>query len=259
MTGKWVNFYVAVACVFLLAPIAIVIPSSFDTVGSLAFPPSGLTLKWYEQVLGNTAFLRAVQVSIVVALLSTVVSLGVGLLSCIAIVRYKPFGAAVLVSFFMLPIILPGIVIGVALAMMFSTLGLIGTYTALVLGHAIATIPYVVRVLLPALQDLDLSIEEAARVLGAGRWRTFWLITVPLLRHSLVTAVVFSSLVSLDELIISIFLSGSRAATLPVEMFNYAQHYLDPSMAAISTLVILLTLVIMAFVEKFVGLNNQFK
>lgn len=259
MTGKWLNLYVVVVCIFLIAPIAIVIPSSFNTVGSLAFPPSGLTMQWYQQVLGNEAFLRAFRVSVVIAVLSTILSLSVGLLSCIAIVRHRPFGASALIPFFMLPIILPGIVIGVALAMMFNTLGLIGTYTSLVLGHSVATIPYVVRVLLPALQELDVSIEEAARVLGAGRWKTFWNITVPLLRPSLVTAVVFSALVSLDELIISIFLSGSRAATLPVEMFNYAQHYLDPSMAAISTLVILLTVVIMALVERFVGLNKQFK
>ena len=242
-TGRrLLNAYVVVMMVFLALPIAIVIPSAFGEGGDLSFPPRGFSLKWFGAILERPELMAAAANSAAIALVATAVSLVVG----------------TLMTLFMAPLVFPAIVLAAAIAMVLAPLGLIRTFQGLVLAHIVVVLPYVVRTVSATLAEVDRAWEEAALTLGASPWRGFRTITLPLLRPGLVAGATFSLIISFDEFTISLFLVGSGMMTLPIEMYNYAEFSLDPTLAAVSTLLILLTTLAVLAVERTVGLGKQF-
>ncbi|MBK1658407.1 ABC transporter permease [Paracraurococcus ruber] len=250
--------YVAVVMLFLALPIAVVIPSAFGEGNALAFPPQGFSLKWFAAILERPALLAAAANSAAIAAVATGVSLVVGTLSAFALRRYAFPGRGALMALFMAPLVFPAIVLAAAIAMVLAPMGLVRNFWGLVLAHIVVVLPYVVRTVSATLAEVDRAWEEAALTLGASPWRGFTSVTLPLLRPGLVAGATFSLIISFDEFTISLFLVGSGMMTLPIEMYNYAEYSLDPVLAAVSTLLILLTTAAVLAVERTVGLGKQF-
>lgn len=250
--------YVLLVMLFLALPIAIVIPSAFGEGAALTFPPQGFSLRWFAAILERPALLAAAWSSLSIAAMATAISLVVGTLSAYTLQRYAFPGREALMMLFLTPLIFPAIVLAAAIAMVLAPLGLIRNFWGLVLAHIVVTLPYVVRTVSATLAEIDRAWEEAALTLGAGPWRGFRTVTLPLLRPGLFAGATFSLIISFDEFTISLFLVGSGMMTLPIEMYNYAEYSLDPTLAAVSTLLILVTTFAVLAVERTVGLGKQF-
>lgn len=255
---RLLGLYVLLMMVFLALPIAIVIPAAFSNGTSLTFPPQGFSLRWFGMILDRPALIAATINSALIALVATSVSLIVGTLSAYTLRRYDFPGRQALMLLFLTPLIFPAIVLAAAIAMVLAPLGLSRNFWGLVLAHIIVTLPYVVRTVSATLAEIDRAYEEAALTLGADPWTSFRTITLPLLRPGLVAGATFSLIISFDEFTISLFLVGSGMMTLPIEMYNYAEFSLDPTLAAVSTLLILATTAAVLAIERTVGLGKQF-
>jgi putative spermidine/putrescine transport system permease protein len=250
--------YVGLVLLFLALPVLIVIPLAFSTDASLIFPPRGFSLKWFANILERPEFASAFRVSATVAVVATSISLVVGTLAALAFVRYRFPGRDTLLLVFMTPLIFPAIVLAAALALVLSPLGLLRSIAGLVCAHVVLTLPYMLRTAIATLSEIDRSLEEAAQTLGANRWRTFRHVTLPLLRPGLLAGITFSLIISFDEFTVSMFLVGPGLMTLPLEMYNYSEFTLDPTLAAISTILLGLTTIAIVVIEKLVGLGRQF-
>ncbi|MCC6792334.1 MAG: ABC transporter permease [Thermomicrobiales bacterium] len=251
--------YVAAVLVFLAVPTLIVIPSAFGTGASLTFPPDGFSLKWFRNIAAHPEFLRAFVVSITVAACATAISIVLGTAAAIALVRYRFPGGQVINMLIMTPLIFPAVVIGVASALAIGPTPLARTTAGLVLAHVVITLPYVVRTVSATLHEIDRAMSEAAQVLGANRWKTFRYVTLPLLRPGLIAGATFSLIVSFDEFTISLFLTGPDLVTLPIQIYNYVEYTIDPTIAAVSTLLVVGSGLAVLVIEKWVGLERHFR
>lgn len=243
---------------FLLAPLIIVIPISLSGDAYMAFPPSSWSLKWYGAIFSDTQMTAAFSVSIILALVVTALSLLIGLPAAYALVRLRPPGAEALGSLFTAPLLLPTIVLGLAILLVFAPLGLLGTFQGLVAAHLIVTLPYAIRVLSTALATLPIPVEEAASTLGAPPLTVFFRVTLPMMRSGMVSTAALCFLVSFDEVVLSLFMTGPRLSTLPVAMYRHVEQQADPLVAAISVLLVVLTLAVVIVVDRTAGLAKTF-
>jgi putative spermidine/putrescine transport system permease protein len=253
------NLYVLAVLIFLLLPIIIVIPLAFSQDATMAFPPSGFSLRWVSNALNRPEFPTALWLSIRLAVLSTVISLTLGGLAAYAIVRFRFIGRDICMMLFMSPLIVPTVVLAIALTMIFGQLGLLQSFLGLVIAHVIITLPYTVRVLSASLSEINRDVEEAAIMLGAPPLRMVTAVLLPLMRPGIISAAVFAFIVSFDEFTVTLFVSGPGLYTLPISIFNYSEFYSDPTIAAISVLLIFTSTVAIILIERFVGLRNVFK
>lgn len=251
--------YVGLVLLFLALPVIIVIPAAFNTVPTLSFPPQGFSMRWFVTAWNHKPFWDALQVSLALAALSSIISLTIGTLGAFAIVRHKFPGRQLLELLFMTPLVFPAIVLAVALTMVLGPLGLVRNFWGLVFAHVIVTIPYAIRSVAANLAEIDLSYEEAAKTLGANPVKTFLFVTMPMLRPGLVAGAVFAAIISFDEFTISLFLVGPGVMTLPLEIYYYTEFQMDPTVAAISTMLVATTVVVVVLLERFIGLKKQFR
>lgn len=256
---RLLNIYIGIVLVFLALPIAVVIPAAFSADASLSFPPKGFSLKWFANAWNTQGFWDALQVSLSVAILASLISLVIGTLGSFAIVRHRFPGRTLLELLFMTPLVFPAIVFAVALVTVLGSMGLLRNFWGLVFAHVVITVPYIVRTVGATLAEIDRSFEEAASTLGANRSKTFFRVTLPLLRPGLVAGAVFSAIMSFDEFTVSLFLVGPGVMTLPLEIYYYTEFQMDPTVAAISTMLIGFTAVSVVLIERFVGLRKQFR
>lgn len=234
---------------FMVAPITIVFPLAFSDAPFLQFPPPGYSTRWFENYFGRPDWVRPTITSFEVATVAMVLATIVGTLAAIGIVRGRFPGKKAMLGLLLAPIIVPTIVLAVALYYQFAGYGLIGTRTALILAHSVIAIPYVVVVVSAALEKVDISLEQAAWTLGAGRVTAFWKVTFPLIRPAVIVAALFAFLASFDELVIAIFISGTRATTLPKRMWDGVREEIDPTIAAVAALLITLSLFLLLVAE----------
>ena len=253
VTGR---LYLALLLAFLLAPVVVVVLASLSTTSYLTVPPKGLTLRWFGEVLRNPEFLDAIATSLVLAAAATVGSLVLGTAAAYALVRRAVPGAAGVSAFLMAPLVFPGVVIGVALLQFYTQVGIAGSFAGLAAAHVVITVPYVVRAVMASLAGVDGSIEEAARVLGASPLTAFFTVTLPLVRPGLVSGGLFSFIISFDNVPVSIFLLNVRQTTLPVKIFTMVEYGVDPSVAAVSTLLIIATGLGLILAERWTGFHK---
>lgn len=244
------------AIVFLQVPVLVVVLAAFSTTSYLTIPPQGLTLTWFAKVLSDPAWLAAIRMSLVLAVGATAISLLLGVAAAYAISRRMLPGAEAMTALVMAPLVMPSVVIGVALLQFFSLVGLRGSLAGLLLAHVVITVPYIVRSALASLGGLDTALEEAARVLGATGLQAFRLVTLPLIRPGLVAGGLFAFITSLDNVPVTIFLIGARQTTLPVLIFSSVEMGVDPSVAAISTLLIAATGLVLLLAERRTGFHR---
>jgi putative spermidine/putrescine transport system permease protein len=243
---------------FLMAPIVVLVGVSFNSESYMAFPPTSLSIKWFEIVFKDAAFMGAFWTSVKLGLISSVVSLALGTLAAYGIERLTGKWRGIMNAFFMSPLQLPSIVLGIALFQLFKGTGVVLGFTTLLIGHLVLCTPYTIRTVSASLYRFDKTVEEAALTLGASPIVTFWKITLPLLKPALIASAIFGFIISIGNLSFSMFLANARVTTLPVQIFGYVQYSPDPRIAAISVVVIIATIIILYVTEKLVGLNKMF-
>lgn len=238
------------AIAFLVFPVLFTAVVSFGAGIFIEFPPSGLSLKWYENIARihriGPAVLNSFWVAVTAATASTLIAIGAAL----AIVRFplplKTPTTALLLS----PIAMPIVAIGIALIQFFILLGVEFTWLSLVIGHVVLVIAYPIRTLVASLTLSNPSLEEAAASLGANPWRAFLTVTLPQMKAGLISGWLFAFLISFDNYPISIFLVRGDLSTMPIELFNYINQNLDPTPAAFSTVYMLIVAVLIIVVER---------
>jgi putative spermidine/putrescine transport system permease protein len=224
---------------YLVAPVIVVVATAFTTTAYPVFPPQGFTFQWFERFLGMPEFTEAIRRSSLLALSSTMVATVLGTFSALSLVRYRFRGREAISAFMLSPILFPTIVFGLALLVFYSRIGLSGSFAGLVIAHSVLTTPFVIRLVIASLAEFDPAVEEASRILGAGWWRTFLQVTLPLIRPGVLAGAVFAFIISFDELVVTLFLAGPDMTTLPVRIYTYVEFSSDPTISAISTMLIL--------------------
>lgn len=239
---------------FLFAPVFVVVTISFSADNFIIFPPSGWSLRWYERLFAHRQLMAALQLSLKLAAIVAMLSLLLGVPAALALTKGSFRGREALKNFFLAPLMLPTLVIGLALLLAFQPFKLVATLPGLVLAHLSVTLPFVVRMMTTTFSTLPDDIEAAAATLGASPWRVFLRVTLPLAAPGLAASGALAFLLSFDETVISLFVSGPRAATLPVEMVRYVEGRTDPLVAALSAILVVGTVAIVIAVERLVGL-----
>ncbi len=241
---------------YLLAPILILVPVSFSDTAFVVFPPQGFSLRWYANFFAIRELTEALTLSLRLAATVTVAAAVVGTLAALALVRYRVPGREALRTFLLAPLVLPGVVLGIAFLVFFSRTPLSQTFWSLACAHLVVALPYVVRTVSATLQGVDQTLEEAAASLGAAPVAAFWTVTLPLIKPGVIAGATFAFITSFDELVVSLFLTGPRLSTLPVQIYNYIEFTSDPTIAAISVLLVVLTVGGVLLVERLVGFTR---
>lgn len=252
----WLRIYVGLLTVFFLAPILIVVSVAFTSAGFVAFPPTGFSLRWFVKVLNGSQFLLPLWNSIQLGIASTLVSMLLAVPAAITLVRHRvPFGDVV-IAFLLSPLSLPTIILAVGLLFFVAKVGLGSSFAGLVAGHAVITVPYVLRTVLGVYSGLNREVEEAAQVLGAGGFDTFRLVTLPLILPGLLAGGIFSFLLSFDEVAVALLLSNIDTTTLPVAILSYLVFNYDPAVAAISTIQMAVVIGLLFLLERIFGVQR---
>lgn len=233
---------------FLLLPLMVIVPVSFVDSRFLQFPPEALSLRWYRSFFGQESWHNALINSLKIAGLATFGSVVLGTLTSIALVRGGFFGRRAMWALFLSPIVIPQILTGIGIYGVYLRLGMVGSIGGIAAAHTLLAMPYTVLLVSEALRQLDPDTERAARIFGATSWKTFWLVTLPQLTPAVVASAVFSFFVSFDELVITLFIKGSLD-TLPTRIWSDLRYEINPTIAAVASILIIFTIVSMALVE----------
>jgi putative spermidine/putrescine transport system permease protein len=244
------SIYSALAFIFLLGPLVVVVLVSFTPSTYLNWPPSGFSLRWYQDFWSDPIWLTSAWLSLRVALLTTLTAMCLGLTAAYGLERFRPPGKEFMRVLFLAPLILPVVLIGASLFDFESRLRLDGTIPGYVIGHTVLALPFTVILLSTALRNLGPELEEAARTLGAAAPRAFIAVTVPAIAPSLLAAALFAFVTSWDEAVVALFLSRVDT-TLPVHLFEFLRVQLRPTIAAIST--VLMSVVVLASLSIYIG------
>jgi putative spermidine/putrescine transport system permease protein len=241
---------------FLILPVFVIVLSAFSPEAYPQFPPAGFSLKWFSALLGSREWLDALWISVLLLIIVTPVTVVLGTLAAYAIARLDFRGRQALQSFMLSPLMIPQVVLGIGLLYVFTSTGLVGSLTGLAIGHVIVAFPYVIRSVGVSAANLDPRLEQASMSLGAGRVRTFFRITLPLLKPGIIAGAVFSAVTSFGEVSISLFVSAPSTVTIPVRIFNYIDQTFDPAVNAVSVIFILLAVIALMMIEKVIGLTK---
>lgn len=237
--GSWPEWLVIVAVlIFLLLPSLIMVPVSFTAGARINWPPQGFSLRWYETLLSSPIWAQAATRSILVAIGAAALAMLIGTPAAFAMARQKLPARTLILSLILSPLIIPRMVIAVALFYVYAQVGLVATYTGLIIGHAVLAIPYVVITIVAVLKGYDARYDQAAWSLGARPMQALRFVTLPLIRPGLISAFLFALITSFDELTIALFVTGGLTTTLPKQMWDDAINIATPTLAAASTLLL---------------------
>jgi putative spermidine/putrescine transport system permease protein len=248
--------FVAAAYCFLLLPLVIVVLASFNAGELLTFPPQGFSLRWYTHFFNSKPFMDSLFFSLRLAATAMIISTLLGTGAALYVVRFAGKWRDRLRLLIVAPLLLPEILSAIALLFFFYSIGLGKTVGALVVGHVLITLPFVFLAVSSVLYNFDTSLEEAARSLGANRFTTFRRITLPIIKPGVISGGLLAFIVSFDLFAVSLLLKGIGMETLPIQLFDYVSWDFDPTAAAVSTVSIVITLIIVLLTEKTVGLRS---
>ena len=262
--GRWAfNGVAGGALVFVLLPLVFVTWLSFFQQEIPSFPPEGYSLKWFKAIWSNPKFVTGFVLSLQVAVFAMLAGLVLGVPAALCIARFRFVGREWLNSLLLLPLVVPGIVLGtslyvfhVELQIVFDDVVILGSIAALVAGHILLVVPWCVRLVTASLAGFDRSVEEAALNLGATPTRAFFRVTLPIIRPGIVAAALFGFVVSFGNLEMTLFLVGAGRTTLPIAILQYLEWKIDPTIAAVSVLQISLIAAAMIVTDRFVKLSR---
>lgn len=254
----FVAWTMGISCIiFLMLPIVITVATSFTSSSVYTLPPPEWSLRWYRSLERRSGLWEAVQLSLNLALISTAISIVLGTMAAIAVARGEFRGKQAIATFTVSPLMMPGLVVGVAMLQFFREIGLRDAYWSLLLAHVVITLPFVMRTLLASMGAFDFSLIDAARTLGLSYPRAILKVLIPNLAPAYLTGGLFAFLASMDNYPISIFLTDARNKTLPIKMLQYLEEQPDPSLAAMSSGLILMAIVVLVVASRTVGLNRM--
>lgn len=240
---------------FMVAPILVVCVVAFTSHGYLSLPTDGLSLRWFREIANYPEFVRAFWTSIYLGAVSSTVAVVLAVPAALAFSRYDFIGKGALAAFFLSPLMIPHVVLGIAFLRFFTQGGLSGTMAALIISHIILVFPFALRLTLSAATGMDRSIESAAISLGAGNLTLFRRVTLPLILPGVISGWALSFIQSFDEVTMTVFLAAPGTETLPVRMFLYVQDNIDPLVTSVSAVVILITMVALMILDRLYGLD----
>ncbi len=238
--------WTALVLAFLYAPILVLVAYSFNQ-SRLNIVWQGFTFEWYRRVLDNSPLLRAAQNSLVIACVSTLLSVLLGTVGAWLLHRYRFAGARTLQTLVAVPMVMPEILMGISLLILFATVGMGLGFAAVIIGHVTFSFPFVLVAVQARLKGLDPAMEEAALDLGATPLQAFWLVIVPCLRPAIVAGALMAFTLSWDELIVTFFTTNAASATLPIRVFGMAKVGLNPMLNALSAIFIVATIAFVFF------------
>ncbi|MFM2050458.1 MAG: hypothetical protein RL682_949 [Pseudomonadota bacterium] len=247
----WLYTFSVCAILYLIIPTLIVIPMSFSSSQYLEFPPKEYSLIWYRTYFESSEWMNATIVSCRAAFLTSIFATVIGTAAAYGMRVGNPKLRAPLSAFFILPLAVPSILIAIGALFVFAKLGLVNTTVGLVAAHTMLAIPFVVIVTTAGLISYDLNQEMAARSLGASRARAFFSVTLPQIKFSVITAALFAFYASFDEVIVAMFISNGTGGTLNRKMFNALRDQIDPTIAAISTCLIGISVILLVTAQVF--------
>lgn len=238
---------------FLLLPILVIIPLSFSSSTFLSYPMPGWSLRWYENLFTSDEWIRATRNSFIVAPLATLLATVLGTLAAVGLARVQFFGKGVLMSLLIAPMVVPVVVVGVSTYLFFVQIGLADTYLGLVLVHAALGAPFVLTTVLATLQSFNHNLVRASLGLGAPPMTTFFRVTLPIITPGVISGALFAFATSFDEVVVTLFIAGPSQVTLPRQMFTGIRENISPTIAAVATLLIIFTTLLMLTLEWIRG------
>lgn len=238
---------------YLLLPIAAIVPLSFSSSSFLAYPLPGVSLRWYRSLLESPEWMRAARNSFIVAPAATLIATVLGTLAAAGLSRAGFRGKGVLMAVLISPMVVPLIVVGVGMYLFFAPLGLSDSHLALILAHAALGAPFVLTTVLASLQGFDHSLVRASLSLGAGPWTSFRRVTLPLIAPGVISGALFAFATSFDEVVVTLFLAGADQVTLPRQMFTGIRENISPAIAALATILITLSTSLLLVLEWLRG------
>ncbi len=256
MIGPGLSIAVAAIVIFIAMPVVFTIAYSFNPSAYYGFSITHLSLKWYFNLFSLDYFRHAFVVSLGLAACVMPLATLFGMGSAYALVRGEFKGKALLNSLVLSPIVVPGIITGMALLTFFGILGFNWSFGKLVLAMTICTVAYPIRTITANLHGLSAHIEEAAINMGASRWTTFWRVVFPQIGPGILSGCIFVFTMVLEDVSIVIFLVDMHTNTLAIEAMNYMRTMDDPTIAAMSTMLIVMTLLLALLIEKFIGIGK---
>jgi ABC-type spermidine/putrescine transport system permease subunit II len=255
--GRWLlNLAVGAVLVALALPMAIVVGTAFTASGAVVFPPPALSTRWFAELVASPTWTRSIRNSLLVATGTTAVSMVVGVTAALAVRRLRGRARSLLAALAVLPLLVPGIVLGITLLTFFSRFDLQQTYVAVVVGHSLWATPLTFSVVQATFSRFDWRVHEAALDLGASRPRAFVEVVAPNTRAGLVVAALVAFVVSLQEFVMALFLTGPDTRTVPVEAWNSLREGLDPLVSVVSTVLLVAVVALIVVAGVAVGLER---
>jgi len=244
--------FIVIVIIFLVVPTLIVIPLSINTSQMLEFPPSGFTLKWYERIFTNREWIESLFNSLSVACITSLLATIIGTIAAYSVTFGNFRGKKIVAALMITPLIIPVVMVAIGFFMIYVHWNLTGSLLGMVFAHTTLSVPFVFVTVSTSLQTVDRNLETAARGLGANQWQAFSRITLPLATPGIISGALFAFITSWDEVVAALFLTTARYQTLPVQMWTQLSERIDPSVAAVSTMLLIVTtsLSIIAFVVR---------
>jgi putative spermidine/putrescine transport system permease protein len=256
---RWLRIVIsALLIVFLVAPMLIVVVISFSSAHFLMFPPPGWSLQWYRKLFGDPAWIESLTASVEIVVPTGLLAMTLGTAAALGLARSEIPGKKIITGLLMAPIVVPVIIIAAAIFGVFRIWGLNGTLPGFILAHTVLTVPYVVSTVLASLQMVDERYENAALTLGAPPWTVFYRIVFPLILPGVLSGLLFAMVISFDELVVSLFIGSPTFRPVTVQMWSDVMGDVDPTIAAIGTLLFLFSLLVLLLeaVMRRVGLGS---
>jgi putative spermidine/putrescine transport system permease protein len=247
----WLYALSGLIMLFLVAPTLIVIPMSFSESQYLEFPPRQWSVRWYNHYFGSPEWMSATATSLTAAFLTMLVATPIGILAAYGLHASNLRAGRLVFLLLITPMMVPVILVAIGAFYAYVKLKILYTMTGLVLAHSMLALPLVLIVVASALKSYDMNQEMAARSLGAPRWRAFLTVTLPQIRFAVITAALLAFLTSFDEVVVAMFISGGDNSTLTRNMFNALRDQIDPTIASISTIMIVITSALMTAAQIF--------
>lgn len=248
--------YTALFMVFMLAPIVIVVIVSFSSSAYVSFPLEGYSLRWFRRLYEYKPYYDSFFVTIELAILSALGASLIGLPAALVLARSRSSVANMIMTFMLSPLSIPSIVLGFSLLFFVSRIGMGVSFLSLLCAHIVASIPYLVRTVGGLYRNISPNFEESAQILGCNRWQTFRYVTFPMIRGGIFAGAVFALIISIDNVSLSLFFASPTTGTLPVVMLSYLESTFDPSIAAASTVQLVIAIVLLLVIERIYGLKG---
>ncbi|WP_291991838.1 ABC transporter permease [Candidatus Accumulibacter sp. ACC003] len=244
---------------FLVIPILVIIPLSFNSDSFLIYPMSGFSLRWYEEFFFSDTWIHALKNSLIVAPFATLLAMVFGTLASIGLTRVDFPGKALVTAILISPMVVPVVIVGVATYLVFAPIGLSGSYLGLILVHAALGVPFVVTTVSATLQGFDYNLVRAAASLGANPLTAFFRVTLPLVAPGVISGGLFAFGISFDEVVVTLFLASPEQTTLPRQMFSGIRENISPAIAAVATILTLFAVLMLLALEWLRGRSERLR